>query len=125
MYKRQLSICHTPSAKKTAAKKIKKTEIFIPGLKDLSLVISKKKTMFYNTRNMLLKTSIFIVIALILLSLGSSLFFLLKDQGTTESKRTVYGLGVRVSLGILLIILITYGLYTGQLGNSVPWDQVN
>lgn len=74
---------------------------------------------------MLLKTSIFIVIALILLSLGSSLFFLLKDQGTTESKRTVYGLGLRVSLGILLIILITYGLYTGQLGNSVPWDQVN
>ncbi|MDG1722407.1 MAG: DUF2909 family protein [SAR86 cluster bacterium] len=81
--------------------------------------------MFYNTCIMLLKTAIFIVIALILLSLGSSLFFLLKDQGTTESKRTVYGLGVRVSLGILLIILITYGLYTGQLGNSVPWDQVN
>ena len=45
---------------------------------------------------MLLKTAIFIVIALILLSLVSSLFFLLKDQGTTESKRTVYGLGVRV-----------------------------
>jgi flagellar biosynthesis protein FlhB len=81
--------------------------------------------MFYNTRKMLLKTAIFIVIALILLSLVSSLFFLLKDQGTTESKRTVYGLGVRVSLGVLLIILITYGLYTGQLGNSVPWDQVN
>lgn len=89
------------------------------------LVISKKKTMFYNTRKMLLKTAIFIVIALILLSLVSSLFFLLKDQGTTESKRTVYGLGVRVSLGVVLIILITYGLYTGQLGNSVPWDQVN
>jgi|TARA_B110000444_G_scaffold12751_1_gene10932 hypothetical protein len=81
--------------------------------------------MFYNTRKMLLKTAIFIVIALILLSLVSSLFFLLKDQGTTESKRTVYGLGVRVSLGVVLIILITYGLYTGQLGNSVPWDQVN
>ena len=74
---------------------------------------------------MLLKTAIFIVIALILLSLVSSLFFLLKDQGTTESKRTVYGLGVRVSLGVVLIILITYGLYSGQLGNSVPWDQVN
>jgi len=81
--------------------------------------------MFYNTRKMLLKTAIFIVIALILLSLVSSLFFLLKDQGTTESKRTVYGLGVRVSLGVVLIILITYGLYTGQLGNSVPWEQVN
>ena len=81
--------------------------------------------MCYNTCILLLKTAMFIVLTLILLSLGSSLFFLLKDQGTTESKRTVYGLGVRVSLGILLIILITYGLYTGQLGNSVPWDQVN
>ena len=81
--------------------------------------------MFYNTCNMLLKTAIFIVIALILLSLGGSLIFLLKDQGQTQSKRTVYGLGMRVSLGVVLIILITYGLYTGQLGNSVPWDQVN
>ncbi len=51
---------------------------------------------------MLLKTTIFIVIALILLSLVSSLFFLLKDQGLTESKRTVYGLGARVSLGIYI-----------------------
>ena len=74
---------------------------------------------------MILKTAIFIVISLILLSLGGSLFFLLKDQGQTRSKRTVYGLGARVSLGVILIILITYGLYTGQLGNSVPWDQVN
>ena len=81
--------------------------------------------MFYNTPNMILKTAIFIVISLILLSLGGSLFFLLKDQGQTQSKRTVYGLGARVSLGVILVILITYGLYTGQLGNSVPWDQVN
>ncbi len=74
---------------------------------------------------MFLKAVIFIVIALILLSLVTSLFFLFKDQGSTQSKRTVYGLGTRVSLGVLLIILVIYGLYTGQLGNTLPWEQLN
>jgi hypothetical protein len=49
------------------------------------------------------------------------LVFLLKDQGKKDSKRTVYGLGVRISLAVILIILVAYGLYTGELGNSVPW----
>ena len=101
-----LSICHSPKKKNNIEKNIKKIVTFIPGLKDFCLIISKKNTMFYNTCNMLLKTAIFIVIALILLSLGGSLFFLLKDQGQTQSKRTVYGLGMRVSLGVVLIILI-------------------
>jgi hypothetical protein len=30
----------------------------------------------------------------------------------------VYGLGIRVTLAILLIILVAYGLSTGELGNS-------
>ena len=53
---------------------------------------------------MTLKTIIGILIAGILLSLASSLFFLFKDQG--RGKRTVYGLGIRVSLAIILIILV-------------------
>jgi|TARA_B100000767_G_C19688741_1_gene502973 cytochrome bd-type quinol oxidase subunit 2 len=62
---------------------------------------------------------IYVVIILILLSLASSLFFLFKDQG--EGKRSVYSLGVRVSLAIILLMLVAYGLYTGELGNSVAW----
>ena len=62
-----------------------------------------------------------VVIILIFISLISSLVFLLKDQGKKDSKRTVYGLGVRISLAVILIILVAYGLYTGELGNSVPW----
>jgi hypothetical protein len=120
-----LSICHKPNEKNNNEKNIKNIEIFLPGLKDFLFVISKKNTMFYNTHNMFLKAVIFIVIALILLSLVTSLFFLFKDQGSTQSKRTVYGLGTRVSLGILLIILVIYGLYTGQLGNTPPWEQLN
>ena len=56
---------------------------------------------------------------LLLLSLGGGLFFLLVDKGETGRKRTVYLLGLRVFFAALLIILVTIGLYTGELGNSV------
>lgn len=69
----------------------------------------------------MLRTLIAVVIILIFISLISSLVFLLKDQGKKNNKRTVYVLGVRISLAVILIILVTYGLYTGELGNSVPW----
>ncbi|MDA9917195.1 DUF2909 domain-containing protein [Gammaproteobacteria bacterium] len=64
---------------------------------------------------MWLRPLIYAVIILILLSLASSLFFLFKDQG--QGKRSVYSLGVRVSLAAFLLILVAYGLSTGQLGN--------
>ena len=44
-----------------------------------------------------------------------------KDQGST--KRTLYALGVRITLAILLIITILYGVMTGQLGMKSPWQQ--
>ncbi len=59
---------------------------------------------------MSVKSIIIVLIIGILLSLASSLFFLFKDRG--EGKRTVYGLGIRVT------ILVAYGLSTGELGNS-------
>ena len=31
-------------------------------------------------------------------------------------------LGIRVTLAALLLSLVAYGLYTGQLGNTVPWE---
>ena len=64
---------------------------------------------------MWLRSLIYAVIILILLSLASSLFFLFKDQG--QGKRSVYSLGVRVSLAAFLLMLVAYGLSTGQLGN--------
>jgi hypothetical protein len=57
-----------------------------------------------------------------MVSLGSGLYFLIVDQGKPESKRTVYSLGFRVALAAILIMLVTIGLITGELGNSVPWD---
>ncbi|NCX71155.1 MAG: DUF2909 domain-containing protein, partial [Rhodobacteraceae bacterium] len=54
---------------------------------------------------------------------GSGLYFLIVDQGKPDSKRTVYSLGFRVTLAVILVILVTIGLITGELGNSVPWDE--
>ena len=70
----------------------------------------------------MITTLIYIVIPLLLLSLAGGLFFLLVDKGDTGRKRTVYFLGLRVFFAALLIILVVVGLYTGELGNSVPWE---
>ena len=58
-----------------------------------------------------------------MVSLGSGLYFLIVDQGKPDSKRTVYSLGFRVTLAVILVILVTMGLITGELGNTVPWDE--
>ena len=70
----------------------------------------------------MIKTLIYIDVFLIFLSLGSALYFLIVDQGKVESKRTAHSLGFRGALAVILIILVTIGLITGELGNSVPWD---
>ena len=70
----------------------------------------------------MITTLIYIVLPLLLLSLAGGLFFLLIDKGETGRKRTVYLLGLRVFFAAILIMLIAIGLYTGELGNSVPWD---
>ncbi len=58
------------------------------------------------------------LVALILFSLGSALFFLIKDQG--RSKRTVKMLAVRVALSITLFIILMasykFGFITHKLG---------
>ena len=71
----------------------------------------------------MIKTLIYIDVFLIMLSLGSGLYFLIVDQGKPDSKRTVYSLGFRVTLAVILVILVTIGLITGELGNTVPWDE--
>jgi hypothetical protein len=69
----------------------------------------------------MLKIIIVLLFIGVLVSLSSGLVFLLKDI-ESPSKRTVYALGVRISLATLLMATIFYGLYTGQLGSHAPWD---
>ena len=51
------------------------------------------------------------IIGLILASLGSALFFLVRDKG--QSTRTVKALAVRVALSIALFLLLMIGYKLG------------
>ena len=70
---------------------------------------------------MALKIVVVILFIGVILSLSSGLVFLLKDI-ESPSKRTLYALGIRVTLAASLLATIFYGLYTGQLGSGAPWD---
>ena len=72
---------------------------------------------------MLLKIAIVILFIAVVASLSSGLVFLLKDIDAPQSKRTLYALGIRIALAATLLTLIGYGLYSGQLGSTAPWDQ--
>ncbi len=67
----------------------------------------------------MLKFIIAVLALAMLLSLFSSAFFLLKDKGNTV--RAIYSLRVRVTIAMLLLLTIGYGLFTGQLGLNSPW----
>lgn len=58
----------------------------------------------------------YVVIAMLLAivgSLGSALFFMMRDQGKTN--RTVRALIIRVGLSVTLFLLLTAGYYFGLL----------
>jgi len=69
---------------------------------------------------MWLKPAIVVLFIGILISLGASAIFLLIDKG--EKDRTRKTLGVRVIMAILLIACVVYGIATGQLFISAPWQ---
>jgi len=62
---------------------------------------------------MLSKIIVVLFLFLIIGSLFSGLFYLVKDKGTSE--RTVRALTVRISLSVLLFILLMPGYATGLL----------
>ena len=61
----------------------------------------------------MVKILILIVIALILLSLGLSAYYLVRDG--TQGNKVVSSLTFRVVLSVLLFILLIVGYYTGSL----------
>jgi hypothetical protein len=71
----------------------------------------------------MLKALILFLLLGVLVSLFSGLVFLFRDSDRTDSKRTLYALGVRVTFASALLITVFYGFYTGQLrlGTSAPW----
>ena len=70
----------------------------------------------------MLKTLIMLLMIALVASLASGLVFLMSDQGNPDKKRLFTSLGVRLGLGACLILVILYGVMTGQLGQQNPWD---
>lgn len=62
---------------------------------------------------LLFKIIIFILLALILASLGSGLLFLVRDQGKT--RRVITSLTLRIILSISLFIMLIIGYATGLI----------
>ena len=71
----------------------------------------------------LLKTLIVILFFAVLASLTSALLFLFQDTENPR-KRTLYALGVRITLAATLLGLVYYGLETGKLALTAPWHGV-
>lgn len=67
---------------------------------------------------MLIKISIIVMLLLIVGSLFSALYCLLKDKG--QGERTVKALTIRISLSIGLFLLLMLGYYTGIIGQPHP-----
>jgi len=60
----------------------------------------------------------FIILGLIVVSLGEALFFLAKDDGKDDRTRMVRALTVRISLSLLLFALLIAGHFFGLAGPS-------
>ena len=70
----------------------------------------------------MLKTVILLLMIALVASLASGLVFLMSDQGNPEKKRLFTSLGARLGIGVCLLLVILYGVITGQLGHQNPWD---
>ena len=62
---------------------------------------------------MLFKTLVVFMLLLIFFSLGSGLFYLVRDK--SASPRTVKALTVRISLSLVLFVLLMIGFATGLI----------
>ena len=60
-----------------------------------------------------MKVIVFLFLAVILFSLGSALYYLIKDKG--QSDRTVKALTVRITLSIVLFLILMLGLHFGLI----------
>jgi len=72
---------------------------------------------------MLLKFAIVFLLLALIASLGAGFYFLMVDQGNPEKRRLVNSLGLRIALACTLMVLIVYGVGSGQLKSNAPWER--
>ncbi len=69
--------------------------------------------MGYTAAHNIMRIIVILFIAIIFASLGSALFYMIRDKGTTE--RTAKALTVRVALSVLLFLLLMLGFHFGLI----------
>ncbi len=69
----------------------------------------------------MLHTIIVILLVGIVIALVTGFYFFYQDKG--RSKRVMYALAVRVSLALILMAVVFYGLSTGEITFDVPWSR--
>ena len=62
-----------------------------------------------------MKIIILLLLAAIVVSLGSGLFFLTKSKGEDNSPRLLRALKIRVALSVLLILVLVLSFYFGWI----------
>ena len=73
---------------------------------------------------MFLKFLVVLLLIGLIASLGSGFYFLMVDQGDKTKRRTFHSLGVRLSLAVGLMLLILYGVASGQFKtHQAPWER--
>jgi hypothetical protein len=70
---------------------------------------------------MLLKTIIILLLIANIIALGTAFYAMMTDMGSSEGTRTAKFLTVRVSLAALLLVVVAYGIITGDLDLAAPW----
>ncbi|MEJ6670806.1 MAG: DUF2909 domain-containing protein [Pseudomonadales bacterium] len=70
---------------------------------------------------MLLKTIIVLLLIANIIALGTAFYAMMHDMGDEKGTRTAKFLTIRVSLAALLLVVVVYGILTGQLGIAAPW----
>ncbi|MEH6586842.1 MAG: DUF2909 domain-containing protein [Halioglobus sp.] len=70
----------------------------------------------------MLKILIIILMLALVASLGSGFYYLMIDQGDKKKRRTFHSLGVRLGIAAAMLLIIFYGVASGQLGHRNPWD---
>ncbi len=60
-----------------------------------------------------IRITIIVTLFIIVASLGSALFYLMRDRG--DSRRTLNALKLRIGLSIILFLLILLGYFTGVI----------
>lgn len=74
---------------------------------------------------MTIKILVIILFAFAVISLFAGLFFLLKDDSTSDNQRTMFALITRVGFCVIALIILIVSMLTGKLNMNPSPEQID